>query len=335
MLLLDVWPLGRTKWFPPELPDLQTQPLSVWSLVMEKIPFFTLSVLDSFIALRTQAIFGARPDLQLLPISNRIATALVGYVKYAGILFWPRNLAAYYPYQMNLPPSAAVASAILLLTITAVTIGLRKHRPYLMVGWCWFIIALMPVCGLFQAGDQALADRFTYLPSMGLTVAVVWLMAGDARTRQYISLKVSAMMCGTVAVLACAVLSRGYLYNWSDTITLFTHAAEVNAQPDSRIELLLGDAYTAAHRPDVAIDHYVRSLQLNPSSSAAHVNLANLLLPYSPRMALPHYRAAVELKPNSSIDHYDYAVCLQALGRRPEADREFAEARRLRLIAPQ
>jgi protein O-mannosyl-transferase len=343
MLLLDFWPLGRTRWCKPAGPQLdQRLPLSPRRLLLEKIPFFALSALDSFIALKTQADIGARPDLLRLPISDRLATAIVGYVRYLGTLFVPRHLAVYYPYQLNLPPVVVFASGVLLLIITAIIVRFWRNKPYVCVGWIWFVLAMVPVCGLFQAGDQSMADRFSYLPSVGLTFATVWLVA-DAVDRKQIARRL-ACVCGIMVLIVCAVLTRDYLSCWKDTISLFTRAAGANVQPDPTIELHLGDAYARAHRPDLAIDHYALSVELNPKNASTQINLANLLMQTPPessmatyeyQAALSHYQYAIRLKPTNALAHYNCAVCLKALKQDDEAQKEFHKAAQLKAKVPQ
>jgi len=205
-----------------------------------------------------------------------------------------------------------------------------RSRPYLLTGWIWFIVAMVPVSGLFQAGDQSMADRFTYLPSVGLTFAAVWFLADVVRRHRQRCFRYFAAICGAAALAVCAILSRQYLSCWVDTISLFTKAAQANGQPDANIELHLGDAYTTARQPDLAVDHYGLSLQLNPSNASVQINLANLLMQYSPEMALPHYQTAIQLKPSNATAHYNYAVCLKALKRDAEADVEFDRANHLK-----
>jgi protein O-mannosyl-transferase len=337
MLLLDFWPLGRTWWCKPAVRELEQQsPVSPLRLLSEKIPFFALSALDSFIALKTQSEIGARPDLLRLPLGDRLATVVVGYVRYLGTEFVPRHLAVYYPYQLNLPPAVVLASVVLLLIITTIILRFWRGKPYILVGWIWFVLAMVPVSGLFQAGDQSMADRFTYLPSMGLTFAAVWFVNDTMDAKQIT--RVFATACGALVLIVCAALTRDYLSCWKDTISLFTRAAQANVQRDPTIELHLGDAYAKAHRPDLAIDHYEWAAELNPNNASTQINLANLLMqtpPDSPRAAyeyraaLWHYQYAIRLKPGSALAHYNCGVCLNTLHEDPEAAREFKIAEKL------
>jgi tetratricopeptide (TPR) repeat protein len=338
MLLLDCWPLGRTRWCTPADPDLTDQhPSSVWRLLLEKIPFFAFSAIESFIALKTQSQIGARPDLVRLPLGDRLSTAIVGYVKYLGSLFIPGRLAVFYPYQMNLPLVIVFSSATLLLIITAVSLRLWRSKPYFCVGWIWFLLAMVPVSGLFQAGNQSIADRFSYLPSVGVTFAAVWITADAVQRRK--RLGPLATFIGIAVLAGCAAVSRDYLWCWKDTISLFSRAADANRQPDPFIELHLGDAYMKANRPDLAIDHYGMAVQLDPNNASTQINLANLLMQTPPQStmasyeyqaALLHYQRAILLKPMSVRAHYNCAVCLRALQREGEAQTEFNRAAELK-----
>lgn len=318
MLALDYWPL-RTAFV-----------RSVW---VEKIPFAVLAIASSAITLVVQRSAGAMPDLQKLDTAHRLAGAILGYARYLTKSVWPTNLSVFYPYQWNPPLAAVVAGFILLAGITVLAWGQRRRRPHLAVGWAWFLFTLIPVIGLVQVGNQSMADRYTYVPYLGLFIMIVW-EAGDIADQLSVRYRALArravLMIAFLLITACALLVRLYLPAWQDTTTLFTHAAHSVEAPDWNIEYHLAEGYVEKARPDLAIEHYGRTLQLKPDHAGAHNNLGTLLLHYSPQMALPHFKAAAQLRPGDWVIRYDHGVCLQALGRLPEALDEYRAALRLR-----
>ena len=335
MLLLDVWPLGRTRFYrsPSTLnPDQQTSRVSQRWLIAEKIPFLALAVFFALITIHFQGKTGASPTLDQLPVSQRFSTAILGYMRYLGEAFWPTNLAIYYPYQFNVPVIVAATSAVLLFIFTFVVFKFRRTRPYLLIGWIWYLVAFLPVVGFLQAGGQNLADRYTYLPFVGLSIGVVWTVADIAnrsRSRHRAIIRGISFAGGLTAVVACAVCTRQYLPFWQSSIALFSKAEASNSQPSDLIEFHIADGYNDIGRPDLALEHYSKAIQLNPNSAEGHHNLANLLLLYSPQEAVPHYKMSLKLKPTSSKTHYSYAICLEQMKQNDEAAHELEIALQL------
>ena len=183
LLLLDYWPLGRTSGGnsrPPIPPDVPAEPSRARQLIVEKIPLLAIAGLFCLVAIRGQ---GAALDVShKYSLGWRIGNALVSYAFYLGKLVWPVNLAALYPRTEHLPHWRVVGASFLVAGITGATVAWRRRFPYLLVGWLWYLGALVPVIGLVQFGAQSEADRFTYLPQIGLTVALVWAAAGACRT---------------------------------------------------------------------------------------------------------------------------------------------------------
>jgi len=327
LVLMDLWPLGRTRWWHNASVIDQAPAVGLLRLIFEKIPFAALALGASIVALLSQSSAGAMAGLGGRPISDRIATAILGYVRYLGTAFWPRNLSIFYPYQSNMPAATVFAAALLLGLITAFAVRLRKRQPYLLAGWIWYLVTLVPVIGIVQVGSQSMADRYTYLPFVGLSVAIIWTVTNFVNRRSYSGM--IAILAGSAGLVGCIIVSRIYLSCWANTLTLFGEAANLYPS-DATIEAELGEGYRFANRPDQAIEHYDRSLQLNPNQFTAHTNLANLLLPYFPEMALPHYREAIRIIPASSKAHYNYALCLEKLKQNDAAQAEFAKAKQLK-----
>ena len=217
LLLLDAWPLGRAR----SVADL---PRLVW----EKTPFFVLSALFAWITAFAAGDAGATRSLDLFPIPDRIETALVGYAAYLRMTVWPSELVA--PCLLApRPPWMPVAGAVLLVAFTTLAVVVRRRAPYLAVGWLWFVGMLVPVCGLFQSGTQEYADRFTYLPHIGLLLAVVW-GAADLANRVRVPVAARFAVVGLLAA-AWAVQCERLIPNWRSSRTLWTRVVAI--QPDA------------------------------------------------------------------------------------------------------
>jgi tetratricopeptide (TPR) repeat protein len=320
MLLLDVWPLGRLSLAKYSFARTARR------LILEKLPYFLLSAIAGVLAVTLQSSDHATPDLLQLSVLDRVATAILGLTRYLGMAIYPREQSILYPYQFDPPMAAVIASALLLTLISAVLIRAGRRRPYLAVGWLWFVIAMLPVIGLIQAGNQAIADRYTYLPYIGLSIAAIWWIADiveSAPASQRRAVRGIAVTFGCAAVIGCIVQTHRYLPAWASTASLFSHAAEVNVVPDWNIEYHLAEGWVEAGRPDLAIEHYELTIAQRPDHVGAQNNLGNLLAPHFPELALPHYQIAVRADPDDATVHYDYGLCLDALHRPVEAAGQF------------
>jgi protein O-mannosyl-transferase len=300
LLLLDYWPLRR-------LEDIASG--VEWKrLIVEKLPLLLISIVSSLITFFGQRSAGAVVSLAELPMYMRVENAITSYVIYLGKLFWPVNLTFFYPHPSSklpqgahLPADQLLASAAILLGISAFVLYFR-HVRYLPVGWFWFLITIFPVIGIAQAGLQGMADRFAYVPYIGLFVFVVW--GGEELLEALAQPRLKPVVAATSAcvVLALAMASSSYLKCWKDGITLLEHARVVAGAPDARIEIFLGDAYSYAGQPGKAIPHYRTGCQLVPLSDLCHFNLAQVLFQQGElREAVMEYEAARTLTRDSNI----------------------------------
>jgi protein O-mannosyl-transferase len=208
LLLLDFWPLGRR---------------GLRGLIVEKIPLFALSAASSVVTLHYQRTSMA--PLDVLPWDLRLANAAVSYVSYLGKAFLPRNLAVFYPFPMEIPAWKTAGAVLLLALVTALAVWRARKSPWLLVGWLWFLGTLVPVIGLVQVGRQAMADRYTYLPFVGLFLAVVWGTAEWAERRGALRPVLGAL--AVLAILGLAGMTRAQTRHWRDGVTLFRHALAV------------------------------------------------------------------------------------------------------------
>jgi tetratricopeptide (TPR) repeat protein len=235
LLLLDVWPLGRLPLAAmPAASERTERRRALRALLLEKLPFVVLAVAVSAVALYTQR--GAMASLAALPLRRRAANALVSYVVYLGKSLWPSRLAVIYPLPPSIPLWKAALAAALLAALTALALARLRRAPWLAVGWLWFAGMLAPVSGLVQVGRQAMADRYTYLPSIGLFIAVVWsahalaqaALPGELPARGPGATRRALLGAGAAVVIAAlALTARVQVGAWRDSLTLFRHAAAV------------------------------------------------------------------------------------------------------------
>ncbi|MGA7848287.1 MAG: tetratricopeptide repeat protein [Terriglobales bacterium] len=315
LLLLDFWPLQR---FPET-------PLS--KLVLEKIPLLALSAASAAITLYAQRAGGAVGSTVLLPLSMRVKNAIYSYLIYMEKAVWPSRLAVFYPHPEGLLALWKVMVASVVLAAVTAVFWHFQDRRYLLVGWLWFLGTLAPVIGIVQVGRQAWADRYAYLPLWGLFVIGVWL-ASEAATR--FSLSRAAQMAIAVAVLlGYAVTSHIQIEYWRDSYTLFAHALQVtDANPIA--EGNLGSALMEMGRPDLAVSHLERALQLMPTFATAHYNLGTLLQRKNELdQAQREYQLALQYASDereAAQAHNNLGVLFNQLGRRDVAVAEFTQA---------
>ena len=336
LLLLDYWPLARLQ--------------RLWPRVVEKLPLFALSLAGSLVAFQSQRGWGTLADLAVAPLSLRIGNALVSYCAYVAKGLAPIRLAVLYPHPGELLSGWQVAVAASLLAVaTLAAVGLARRAPFLLVGWLWFLGMLVPMIGLVQTGAQGMADRYSYLPLVGLALLLAWGVPALVPERRHWRGAVAAG--GLVALAALAAVSSSQLRHWRDSVSLFEHALAVTRRawpplPDSPIlRFQLGLAYAAAGRPEQALREYRASLALGEDTAPLHNNLANALVRLGRAdEAIPHFERALALDPEHATAHFNLGIVLLGLGRAEQADPHTAvylrehpgDARaRLRLAAAQ
>jgi tetratricopeptide (TPR) repeat protein len=316
LLLLDYWPLERFNHSRAR------------TLVMEKIPFFALALAASVVTFVVQSHGGAVAGGERLPLGARGGNALISYCRYLGKMFWPTDLAVFYPHPGYWPMGKVLLAAALLLGISALLLTQRRRYPYLLVGWLWFCGTLVPAIGLVQSGDQAMADRFTYLPSLGVLVLAVWGACELARRWHYGAAALS--VAGSTAIVLCAVLTRQQLGHWQDSETLFRYALEVTEKNEVAYNNL-GSALDEKGQTDEAIRQYEKALRLKPDDAIAHANFGIALARKGQTdEAIRQYQEALRLKPDYAEPHYSLGNLLARAGQIDEAMREYQEAVRLK-----
>jgi protein O-mannosyl-transferase len=311
MLLLDYWPLGR--W---QSAKSKAQRETVRKLILEKVPLFFIVAGSAIMTLLAQSRGGAVQTIAHVSVALRLSNALVSYAKYLLLTFWPNNLAVYYPFA-GIAAWQIIGAAFLLIAITAFCLFQRKTRPYLIVGWLWFLVTLVPVIGIVQVGGQIMADRYFYIPSIGLFIAVVFGLADIAK-----SWRVPASLCAgsaSAALLVLGTLTNAQIQRWRDSFTLFEHTLAVTP-PNPRIEHNLGVALGASDRYDEAAAHFQKALQIDPNFYDGLVALG-VTLAHQGRMpeAIEYFQAAIRSQPDASKAHVQLAHALWAQKRDQEA----------------
>jgi len=328
LLLLDVWPLGRAPGFPTLATAAPATATTAWPrLLREKLPLLALTLASSAVTFVVQRNGGAVASMDALPLPLRLSDAAVSYVKYLGKTIWPTRLAILYPHPRSFSGSEVLGAVLLLIGISALLVRAARQRPYLLVGWLWYLGTLVPVIGLVQVGSQSMADRYTYVPLIGLFIALAW-GASDlvARwPRRSLLLRTGAML----ALAGCAVTARAQVGHWRDTVTVWTHALEI--APDSaRAHNNLGVALGLAGRGDEAFAHFDEAARIEPDYADAHYNLGNELLKQNrSAQARGHYAEAIRIEPEAARAHFGLAICLAKEGELAQAVHAMTNAVRL------
>jgi hypothetical protein len=267
LLFLDYWPLERYEDLPFRRKWLR--------LSMEKLPLFLMSAGSSVVTMLAQRSGGAVADSSVLPLSVRLGNAIVSYVAYIGKTVWPARLAVLYPHPLHaLPWSDVTAAAVIFAAITLAILYFRRAR-YLAMGWFLFVTTLIPVIGIVQVGRQAMADRYAYLPCIGLFIIIAWGISDivDAATLP----KVVPAVAALCLILVFAAAATRYLQYWQNGVKLLTRAAIIAGQPDPGLEEFLADELASSGRIAEAYQHYGAACVLRPNYATCHYNMAEIL----------------------------------------------------------
>jgi tetratricopeptide (TPR) repeat protein len=323
MLLLDYWPLRR-------VPGVECRASSVLRLVLEKWPFFLLTIISCVVTFLVQRHGEAVMTFQQLPLPLRVGNALIAYERYLGKTFWPSGLAILYPLPNHLSWIRAMAATAIGLLGGISWLIWRIHRPcpYLLVGWLWFLGTLVPVIGLVQVGSAAMADRYTYFPLVGVFIAVTFGVCDLASRFQFPKAVIAAAAALTLAL--CLILTENQLRYWHDSESLFAHTLAVTTEDNHNAQINYGVALEQKGRLTEALVQYRELARMAPDNVEACYNTGNLLDKMGrPEEALPELLKAVQLKPKLPSLHDTLGAVLVELGRFDEAVNQFTEAERL------
>ena len=297
LVLLDYWALERLeKW----------TFAGVFPLIKEKLPFFALSAVSAVITIFAQATSGAIQSVEKIPLANRLLNSIVSYAAYVVMLFYPANLGVWYPFKNDIGILQIASAAILVFGISAIALWQIRERKYLFVGWCWFLGTLVPVIGILQVGGQSLADRYTYIPFIGLTIAFVWLF-GELFAKFKVNKTVIAVLCG-IAVLAFTALSVRQVSFWKDSETLFSRTLAVT-ENNYFIEHNFCGVLEKQNRLDEAAALCKASIEHNPSLADSRNMLGTIELKQNNLAAAEqNFQKAIELNPDFVLAYANLAI---------------------------
>jgi len=309
LLLLDFWPLNRFK-----LPASKSiiHPSVFYNnhmILLEKIPFLIFALMSCFITIQAQQSFGA--VMEILPLTIRLSNALVSYVTYIYKTIFPFPLSIFYPHLGNQIPFFQVITALLcLIGITGVCIKHIRTYPYLTVGWLWYLGTLVPVIGIIQVGAQSMADRYTYIPSIGLFIMVVWgsrtIIQNYSMAKEYITI-IFIIFC-----LGFMIKSYSHMQTWRNTNTLFNHV--ILTFPNNHIGYkMMGDTQYVLKNNLRALDYYMTSLMIYPKNDDLHARIAVVFMELGQSMnASKHFKESLRINPENADVHYNFGLlCLQ------------------------
>jgi tetratricopeptide (TPR) repeat protein len=338
LLLLDYWPLSR---FPRPRQNkddtlLQAESVtdynrgsSVWRLIAEKIPLFALAVASSVVTFIVQNKAKSVWGTEILSLNSRIGNALVSYIKYIGKMIFPTRLSVLYPYSKNgFAAWQLIVCILILAVVSAFVIYIARRKDYLLVGWLWFIGTLVPVIGLVQVGAQSMADRYTYLPSIGIFIMVVWGAVELGTKWRYGRFGLATL--AAVSLAALLICTRTQVRYWQSSLTLCKHALEVT-KDNFVMHINLGLALYSQGFVDEANSHYRQALQIKPGSPKAHNNLAVLLIEQGAlEEAIKHCRQALRFRPDFAEAHSNLGNALAKDGKLDEAIEHFNQALKIK-----
>jgi tetratricopeptide (TPR) repeat protein len=343
LLLLDYWPLDRLALRQPEdlinsgsQKGLSSSPQRSFLLRLfwEKVPFFVLAAVSSAVTFLVQQSSGALKSVEVFPLSIRIANGLVSYVSYIYKMIWPQHLAVFYPHPgSSLPMWLAGAAGLLLLGISVAVMRAGRRHPYLAVGWLWYLGTLVPVIGLVQVGLQAMADRYTYVPLIGLFIMIAWGI--PELTRGWRNGRVVLRMAAGSLLAALMVCTWMQLRHWRNNVTLFEHALNTTTN-NYLAHDSLGNTLAQQGKIGEAIGHYSAALRIKPNFVNSHNNLGLALLHRGDvEQAITHFSAALRYQSDSPEAYNNMGLAMARQGHVDRAIDHYSTAVRLKPDYPQ
>lgn len=317
LLLLDYWPLQR--WQPGASRG------TAGRLIMEKVPLLVPVIVTGVLTVIAHDRGQHIASIEAFPLPVRVENALLAYAGYLGKLFWPAGLAAYYPHPSHLiSVYQAIAAAAFLSAVTFLVLGPGRRWPYLVVGWLWYLIALLPAIGLVQVGSMAMADRYTYVPMIGIYLMLVWA-AGDLVVAWQIPREAAAAVAALLVAVS-SYLTWNQVKYWKDDITLWTHTLDVTSG-NVIAHKNLGDAFALKGMRKEAIAEYQKALEVDPKWVSSRWNLAVLLVEeHRPEEAIGHFYKVLGAVPGTVVTHYNLASALRETGSLDEAITQYQKA---------
>ena len=320
-VLLDYWPLGRLKFDQSGIKKQEDNHISknngfqhslIFRLILEKIPLIALSAIAIYFS--SLSVKHLAVSTVSVPLKIRIANALVSYISYIKKMIWPLDLAVYYPYPQSIPLWQVAGAGLSLLCIFFMVLRAKTSKPYLAVGWLWYVGTLFPVIGLVQAGLwPAMADRFVYVPLIGLFIIITWGVPDIMNRWRFKRIVLGILSAGLIPTLIATTWFQ--LQHWQNGVKLFTHAIKVTRN-NSVAHNNLGQALSKQGKYNEAFIHYVKALEINPNYVLAHNNLANIHFTNEKyEKSIFHYKKALSITPNNEVVHYNMGKTLIQQGK--------------------
>ena len=327
LLLLDYWPLRRFELGSRRQSNSQ-QRRFYFGLIWEKIPLFFLSSVSSVVTYLAQKSSGAVNSLAAIPFHIRIANATVSYASYIGKMIWPHKLAVFYPYPETIVSWKIAVAGLLLAGISVIVCIMVRTKPYVAVGWLWYIGTLVPVIGIIQVGVQKMADRYTYVTLIGLFIIIAWGVPEILDRWRY---KRVILAVSTTFILSAFMICTWFqVKHWENSITLFEHTLNVT-EDNSIAHINLGEALAGQGRIDAAVRHYNEALRIKPNLAAPHLNLGVALKEEGNLSgAINHFTKVLGLKSDCAEAHYELGDTLNRKGDFASAIEHYLEAVRIK-----
>jgi len=326
LLLMDYWPLRRIRFqrSGSQLSDTAMPPIR---LLLEKVPLFAVVLLSSVVTFNAQQHGGAVKSLEVFPLGARIANSVVSYISYIIKMIWPAKMAILYPYPQEIAWWKVAGASAILVAITVAVIRVAVKKPYAAVGWFWYLGTLVPVIGLIQVGNQSMADRYTYVPLVGIFIMIVWGLSDLSAHSRHRNKWLPVSAAGSIMVVMAVTMNQ--VTYWKNSISLYEHALAVTSD-NYAIHNNLGYVLAEQGRTAEAIRHYREALRIRPGFSSAHINLGLALAKREwIEEAIYHYQEALRLKPDSAKAYNNLGAALEKQGRYDEAVTHFHEALRI------
>ena len=353
LLLLDYWPLNRLQFEAAltsrhfnihadsqttgtgdllqsdvsSVPPAASGNPSILSLIREKIPLFVLAAVSCWVSFLAQQSSGAVRSMEAIPLASRAANALVSYVAYMGKMIFPFKLAVFYPYPAEIPGWKIAGAATVLILFFGLAWKVRMRHPYVLVGWLWYMGTLVPVIGFVQLGAQAMADRYAYVPLVGLFIASIWGVAEIIKNHPNLKKMIPVAAISVVGFFSLMTwMQAGY---WKNSVELFQHALDV-CPGNYLAHNNLGNAWAGLGQNDAAHNHYAQALQIYPDYADAHYNTGRILAARGQLdEAIDHYQAAIKSNPGLKKAYYNLGTVWAQKGQDAEAIRHFSTALKL------